>query len=42
MDIKEGWPLWFTSFLKWCDTSLTIPQNKKVADELHKPIIRKF
>ena len=44
MDIKEVWPLWF---IKTKGSGVTIAnksilQNEKLAEELHKPIIRKF
>ena len=49
MDIKEVWPLWFIIFLikktKGSDATIAnkfIPQNEQLAEELHKPIIRKF
>ena len=45
MDIKEVWSLWFINFLiKILNKSAikSIPQNEQLAEELHKPIIRKF
>ena len=53
MDIKEGWPLWFIIFFdkktKGIGATLSnksaiksIPENEQLADELHKPIIRKL
>ena len=46
MDIKEVWPLWFIIFLtKGNGSTLAnkyIPENEQLAEELHKPIIRKF
>ena len=53
MDIKEGWVLWFFRVFdkktKGSGVTLanksaikSIPQNKESADELHRPVIRKF
>ena len=53
MDFKECWPLWLINFLinnKGSGVSAlsnksaikSIPQNEKLADELHRSIIRKF
>ena len=53
MDIKEVWPLWFINFLiketKGSGVTLanksaikSIPQNEQLAEELHKPIIKKI
>ena len=37
MDIKEDWFLWTAgSGIK------SMPQNEQLAEDLHKPIIRKF
>ena len=52
-DLKEGWLLWFINFFdkktKGSGVTLanksaikSIPQNEELAEELHKPIIRKF
>ena len=53
-DIKEGWLRWFIHFFdkktKGCGVTTfanksaikSIPQNEQLADELHKPIIRKL
>ena len=45
MDIKEEWLLWFINFLikKTAGSGIkSIPQNEQLAEELHKPIIRKL
>ena len=46
MDIKEDQPEWFTGFLIKKSTvsgiKNEINQNQQLANELHKPIIRKF
>ena len=45
MDIKEDWLLWFIIFFdkKTADSGIkSMPQNKQLAEELHKPIIKKF
>ena len=43
--IKEGLPLWFTIFFDKTSTGSgvnTLANNEKLAEELHKPIIRNF
>ena len=42
MDVKENQPQWFTRFLKKSKDSGIKLSNHQLADELHKPIIRKF
>ena len=53
MNIKEGWVLWlfrvFDKKTKGSGVTLanksaikSIPQNKELADELHRPVLRKF
>ena len=45
MHIKEDWLLCFINFFdkKAAGSGITsIPQNKQLAEELHKPIIKKF
>ena len=44
-DIKEDWLLWFMIFFikKTAGSGIkSMSQNEKLAEELHKPIIRKF
>ena len=44
-DIKEDWILWFYKFFdkKTAGSGIkSMQQNKQLAEELHKPIIRKF
>ena len=41
MDIKEGWPLWFIDHGVTLSNK-SILQNEQLAEELYKPIIRKF
>ena len=45
MDIKEDWLLWFIYFLikKTAGSRVkSMPQNRKLSEKRHKPIIRKF
>ena len=43
MDIKNDWLQWFTSFLiKSKGSDIKFMLNRQLADELYKPIIRKF
>ena len=45
MDIKEDWLQWYTSFFDKKSQGGALANNKEniqLADELHKPIIRKF
>ena len=43
IDIKEDHLLWFTGFLikKYTGNGIKSISNQQLADELHKPIIRK-
>ena len=46
MDIKESLLLWFTSFFdkksKGGGVNILLESNEELANELHKPIIKKF
>ena len=48
MDTSQDWLLWFINFLiktagsGLSYTSKSTPQNEQLAEELHKPIVRKF
>ena len=44
MDIKENWQVWSISFLKkkTKKTGSGISVNEQLAEELHKPVIKKF
>ena len=41
MVINEDWLLWFTNFFDK-KSGITNEPNYQLAEELHKPIIRKF
>ena len=43
MDVKEGLLLWFTKVLiKGGGFNIEVKRSEQLAEELHKPIIRKF
>ena len=44
MAIREDWVLWFNNFFdkKYSGGGITNASNYQLADERHKPIIRKF